>query len=187
MIGQSGGRENTYQPGQWLRWGRYQIRGFHAAGGMSDLYRADRRVGWRGRELVAIKVARPSAGDPGALAAAEVRLAREAMLLRLVSHWRVPRPIAAFREHGRAHLVLEFVHGQTLESLLREPNSRLRPPWPEPQVVALGRALAGLLDDLHTGAAGSDPIIVRDLKPGNLIVTPRGDVRLVDLGIASRS
>lgn len=175
-----------YHPGQWLRWGRYRVRGLHAFGGNSAVYTVDQRLGWRRRELVALKVARPRTPDPVALVEAEIRLAREAVLLRLVSHWRLPRPIAAFREHGRANLVLEFVHGQTLESLLRDPRSGLRPPWPEGQVLALGRALAGLLDDLHTGTGGSVPILVRDLKPGNLIVTPRGDVRLVDLGIACR-
>jgi serine/threonine-protein kinase len=159
------------------------VHGIHAAGGMSVVYRADRRVGWRRRQLVALKVAEPASDDPAARAGAERRLAHEALLLRLADHWRIPRARALFAEHGRTHLAMDFVAGRTLESLLSDPDAEACPPWPEPQVLALGGALAGLLAHLH---AGPQPILVRDLKPGNLIVTPEGHVMLVDLGIACR-
>lgn len=175
---------DLYQRGDRLLGGRFVVRSLHAVGGMSAVYQAEQRVGWRHTRVVAVKVADPRSAAPSieaALAAAEWRLAHEAILLRLVDHWRLPRVVRLFEEHGRLHLAMEFVPGWTLERLLTDATSGVRPPWPEPSVLALGRALADLLASLHAGPA---PILVRDLKPGNLIVTPEGHVKLVDLGIA---
>jgi eukaryotic-like serine/threonine-protein kinase len=172
-----------YQPGEKLRGGRFVVRALHGRGGMSVVYRAEQRVTWRQKRAVALKVASPSGDASVARAAAEERLAREALLLRLIDHWRVPRPLAAFRERGRAHLAMELAPGRSLEHLLSDAEGSTTAPWPEPRVVALGRALAELLEALHTGPT---PILVRDLKPSNLIVTPGGHVMLVDFGIACR-
>ncbi len=150
---------------------------------MSVVYRAEQRSVWQPRRTIALKVAGPRPSDPTSLAEAEQRLAHEAILLRLVDHWRVPRALALFEERTRLHLVMDFVPGSTLESLLSDPMTGAPAPWPEPSVIALGRALADLLVYLHTGPA---PILVRDLKPSNLIVTPVGHLMLVDLGIACR-
>lgn len=173
-----------YQRGDRLRGGRYVVRSLHAVGGMSVVYQADQRVGWGRTRLVALKVAEPRS-DAGAatsaLAAAQWRLAHEAILLRLVDHWRIPRVVGLFEERDRLHLAMDFVPGQTLERLLTDASAGMRPPWREASVLALGRALAELLASLH---AGPTPVLVRDLKPGNLIVTPEGHVKLVDLGIA---
>jgi eukaryotic-like serine/threonine-protein kinase len=172
-----------YRAGQKLRRGRFLVRGVHGVGGMSVVYRAERRAGWWQREPVALKVARPREDTPDARARAEQRLAREAMFLGVVRHWRIPRPLEVFSEHGSTHLAMQFVPGWTLERLLVDGQSRARAPWPEDRVVGLGSALAQLLSVLH---AGQVPLIVRDLKPVNLIVTPEGHVKLIDLGIASR-
>jgi serine/threonine protein kinase len=175
-----------YAHGDRLRGGRFVVRSLHAVGGMSAVYQAEQRTGWGRTRLVALKVAAPRS-DAGAmtmtaaLAAAQWRLAHEAILLRLVDHWRVPRVVGLFEERERLHLAMDFVPGRTLERLLTDASAGMRPPWPEASVVALGRALADLLAALHAGAA---PVLVRDLKPGNLIVTPEGHVKLVDLGIA---
>lgn len=183
--GSSGGRDAGYQAGDRLRHGRYVISAVHGVGGMSVVYRAERRAGWRRREDVAVKVARTWPGgapsQPDREMRAEQRLAREAALLGMIRHWRVPRALEVFREGGRPHLVMQFVPGWTLERVLTDPEAGMRPPWPERNVVALGCALADLLVALHTGPM---PILVRDLKPANLIVTHGGHVMLVDLGIA---
>jgi eukaryotic-like serine/threonine-protein kinase len=183
--GSSGSQDGGYQTGERLRRGRYVIGGVHGVGGMSVVYRAERRVGWFQREVVALKMARRwpdgARGQPERRAQAEQRLAREAALLGMINHWRVPRAVEAFRERGQPHLVMQFVPGWTLERVLTDPDGGLRPPWPEANVVALGRALAELLVALHTGPM---PILVRDLKPSNLIITREGHVALVDLGIA---
>lgn len=174
--------EVDYVPGMRLRNGRYHVEGRHARGGMSVVYRAAQRTGWRRRDTVALKVALPRETSAAQIEA-EQRLAHEGILLRLVDHWRVPRALELFAEHDRLHLAMEFVPGATLERLLAPDAMGRALPWPEPRVVALGLALADLLVALHEGPA---PILVRDLKPANLIVTPDGHLRLVDLGIACR-
>lgn len=170
-----------YRPGERLYHGRLIVRGVHGAGGMSVVYRAERRVGWRGHQVVALKVANPRQATPEARALAEQRIAREAMLLQMVQSERVPRPLLTFPQHGRSHLAMDFVAGWTLERLLTDPTSALRPPWPEERLLAVGGALASLLTTLHEGRT---PVLVRDLKPNNLIVTHPGHLMLVDLGIA---
>jgi serine/threonine protein kinase, bacterial len=166
-----------------LRHGRYTVHQLCGVGGMSAVYQANQRTGWLRSRSVALKVAQPRMPDPQTLLEAKQRLAHEAILLRLVDHWRVPRALSLFEEHDRLHLAMEFVSGPTLQSLLADRASPAHPPWAEPAVIALGRALADLLHHLHTGPA---PILVRDLKPANLIITPAGHVMLVDLGIACR-
>jgi serine/threonine-protein kinase len=184
MADRTGAHSGSYyRSGERLFHGRLVVRGVHGAGGMSVVYRAERRVGWRGHQVVALKVATPRQATIEARALAEQRLAREAMLLQLVQSERVPRPLMTFPQHGRSHLVMEFVSGWTLERLLTDPSSALRPPWQEERVHSLGAALAALLTAIHEG---STPVLVRDLKPGNLIVTHPGHVMLVDFGIACR-
>ena len=178
-----GGGALDYPPGTRLRHGRYLVAERHARGGMSVVYRVERRDGWRRRSVAALKVAMPHEPSDSAHTEAERRLAHEAILLRLVDHWRVPRAPVLFAERDRLHMAMEFVPGVTLEQMLASGDASHTPPWPEARVRALGRALADLLHGLHSGAT---PILVRDLKPGNLIVTPDGHIKLVDLGIACR-
>jgi serine/threonine protein kinase len=148
---------------------------------MSLVYRAEQRSVWHPRRSVALKIAAPRFADPASLVEAEQRLAHEAILLRLIDHWRVPRALALFEEYSRLHLAMDFVPGATLDCLLSDPVAGAPAPWLEPSVIALGYALADLLAYLHAGPA---PILVRDLKPSNLIVTPAGHLMLIDLGIA---
>ena len=170
-----------YHAGQRLYRGRLVVRGVHGAGGMSVVYRAERRVGWRTHQVVALKVANPRHDTSEACALAEQRIAREAVLLQLVDSERVPRPLMTFAQYGRSHLAMDFVSGWTLERFFMDPSSPLRPPWREDQVLALGSSLAGLLAALHGGRTA---VLVRDLKPANLIIQQPGHVMLVDLGIA---
>src|SRR6185437_1113172 len=123
-----------YRPGQRLYRGRLAVRGVHGAGGMSVVYRAERRLGWRRHEVVALKVASPRRMTAAACALAEQRIAREAVLLQLVQSERVPRPLLTFSQYGRSHLAMEFVSGWTLERLLTDQASGLLPPWHEDQV-----------------------------------------------------
>ena len=66
---------------------------------------------------------------------------------------------------GRPYVVMEFVAGLTLEKKLRDANA----PQFEQDVVAWGVQMARVLDYLHTQ---KPPIIYRDLKPANVILTP---------------
>ena len=74
-------------------------------------------------------------------------------------------------------MVMEFVPGQTLEDRIRETNA----PLLEQQVLGYGIQVARVLHYLHTR---TPPIIYRDLKPSNIMLTPDGVLKLIDFGVA---
>ena len=102
---------------------------------------------------------------------------REAALLRGLRHPTLPAVMDHFQEGECDYLVMERVEGPTLEGLLRSRAD----PLPESRVVALGLALADTLHYLHHR---SPPIVYRDLKPANVMMTVGGEVKLIDFGIA---
>lgn len=103
--------------------------------------------------------------------------AREAELLKRLSHESLPRVVDHFRVDDRDYLVMERVEGPTLESIL----SGRKEPIPEGKVWTIG---LGLLKTLHYLHHRNPPIIYRDLKPANVMVTLTGHVKLIDFGIA---
>ena len=72
---------------------------------------------------------------------------------------------------------MEFVPGQTLEDRIREANA----PLLEQQVLGYGIQVARVLHYLHSL---TPPIIYRDLKPSNIMITPEGVLKLIDFGVA---
>jgi serine/threonine protein kinase len=104
------------------------------------------------------------------------RFQREATLLQQLDHPGVPEVYDHFIEGGMPYLVMEYVTGQTLHEMLPK-GACLEP------TVALARlrTVAEILAHLH---ARRPPIIFRDLKPANVIITESGDVKLIDFGIA---
>ena len=149
------------------RLSHYRVLERIGAGGMGVVYRAeDERLP---RE-VAIKVLPAGAlADPGVRA----RFHREAVALARLSH----PAIATLFEYDRADdldfLVMEYVPGETLEQRLA------RGPLAEEQATALALQIAGAL-----AAAHEQGVVHRDLKPGNVVVTPRGQVKVLDFGVA---
>ena len=103
---------------------------------------------------------------------------REVQMLVGLNHPNLPEVVNAFESEGRHYLVMEYVKGQTLQELLEAtPDRRL----PEEQVLGWTAQMCDVLDYLH----GHDPpIIFRDLKPANVMVTPQGQVKLIDFGVA---
>ncbi|MGH2486850.1 MAG: protein kinase domain-containing protein, partial [Ktedonobacterales bacterium] len=75
------------------------------------------------------------------------------------------------------YFVMEFIPGANLEERL----ARTHAPLPEADTLRWSMTVCDVLTYLHTR---KPPIIVRDLKPGNIMVTPDGEARLIDLGIA---
>lgn len=102
---------------------------------------------------------------------------REARLLARLHHPALPRVSDHFSEGDGQFLVMQFIPGDDL----MEKINRKRGPFPSDQVLTWADQLLDALDYLHT----QDPQIVhRDIKPQNLKLTPRGQIILLDFGLA---
>ena len=100
----------------------------------------------------------------------------EASILFLVNSKNLPQVYDAFDANGRFYLVMQLIEGQNLLQLLR---SRGRP-CSEQEVISWLLPVMRVLQELHSH---NPPIIHRDIKPGNIIVTPNQTAVLVDFGL----
>ena len=102
---------------------------------------------------------------------------REARLLARLHHPALPRVSDHFSEGDGQFLVMQFIPGDDLSEMM----TRKRAPFPANQVLTWADQLLDALDYLHT----QDPQIVhRDIKPQNLKLTSRGQIILLDFGLA---
>ena len=127
--------------------------------------------------LWALKELRPQTQDKEEQATARKLFEQEAKLLRDLDHVNIPKIADFFEENGRACLVMEFIWGESLEKRLEATNA----PLLETDVLKWAIQLCEALDYLH---ARQPPIIFRDMKPSNVMVTNTGLVKLIDFGIA---
>jgi serine/threonine protein kinase len=102
----------------------------------------------------------------------------EARWLKKLNHPNIPRVREYFQWHDRLYLVMDFISGENLEYKLIRNRQR---PLPELDVLRWTAPICDALAYLHIQ---QPPIIHRDVKPANIIVTPNGRPALVDLGIA---
>ena len=149
------------------RLGPYEILAPLGAGGMGEVYRAtDTKLG---RE-VAIKTLPPEVtGDSERLA----RFQREAHLLASLNHPHIAAIYGLEEADGKPFLVLELVEGEDLAERLK------RGPIPVGEAMGIARQIAEALEEAHEKG-----IIHRDLKPANVKVTPDGEVKVLDFGLA---
>lgn len=102
---------------------------------------------------------------------------REARLLARLHHPALPRVSDHFSEADGQFLVMQYIPGDDLSEMM----TRKRAPFPANQVLTWADQLLDALDYLHT----QDPQIVhRDIKPQNLKLTSRGQIILLDFGLA---
>jgi eukaryotic-like serine/threonine-protein kinase len=148
------------------RLGPYQVHEQLGAGGMGEVYRAtDTRL----QRDVAIKILRArAASEPQHRA----RLHREAQLISALNHPHVCVLHDVGDSNGVNYLVLELLQGHTLQARLQ--NGAV----PVSQLLLIGSQIAEGL-----AAAHRQGVIHRDLKPGNVMLTPNG-VKLLDFGLA---
>jgi serine/threonine-protein kinase len=102
---------------------------------------------------------------------------QEGKLLANLYHPQLPRVQDFFIEDARSFFVMEYVEGQSLADLLSQSGEAL----PEERVRELAVNVCGVLEYLHNR---KPPIVHCDIKPHNLLLTPEGSVKLLDLGIA---
>jgi Protein kinase domain len=155
--------------------GRYRITRFLAGGGMGLVYVAqDQRLADR---RCAIKEIFDRFTNPEERARAIEYFHREADTLSQLKHPAIPAIVDRFGEGNCHYLVMDFVEGTNLEEELATQGGSL----PESRVIEIARELCDVLSYLH---GFHPPIIYRDMKPGNVILTPDGRVVLIDFGIA---
>ena len=106
------------------------------------------------------------------------RFEAEAKMLRRLSHPRIPKVYADFKDEGRQYLAMDFVRGEDLEEIIHKHPGGL----PEQQVLEWADEICDVLDYLHNHKP--EPIIFRDMKPSNVMIEADGKVKLIDFGIA---
>jgi WD40 repeat protein len=144
--------------------------GFGAVYKAGDILFADR--------FVAVKEMGQSWLTPDEAVIATEAFKREAQLLANLSHPGLPHIYDQFFEGSHWYLVMDYIEGETLDEHLRDsPMKRL----PAGEALEIGIKVCTVLDYLHTR---EPPIIFRDLKPANIMLTPDGRVVLIDFGIA---
>ena len=148
--------------------GRYELSSRIAIGGMGEVWQATDLVIGR---TVAIKILKDEyLGDPGFLE----RFRAEARHAALVNHEGIANVFDYGEEEGSAYLVMELVPGEALSTILEREHV-----LSTDRVLDIVAQTASALQAAH--AAG---LVHRDIKPGNLLITPDGRVKITDFGIA---
>ncbi len=153
---------------------RYRIIRLLARGGMGAVYEAE--AVHLGNAPVAVK---QTYYNEQQLALRE-QFEREAATMARLRHPALPRVSDHFVEAGGQFLVMEFIPGDDLFELLK----RRGRPFECGQVLAWAETLLDAIDYIHTQ---HPPVIHRDIKPQNLKLTPRGELLLIDFGLAKNA
>lgn len=147
---------------------RYRLEEHRAQGGMAEV--------WRGVDLqlsrtVAIKLLKPQLESDSTQAE---RFRREAIAVANLNHYNIVTAFDAVEHEGRQALIMEFIEGKSLRELL-DMNTQLE----SSLVQHIGVSVCAALEAAHEHG-----IIHRDIKPGNILLTPEGRVMITDFGIA---
>ncbi len=155
--------------------GRYRVIKPLGGGGMKQVYLAeDLRLAARQCALAEMV---DSFTNPDMQQQAVAAFQREADMLAQLSNEHIPRVFDRFSEQNRHYLVMEYIEGITLEDKLKQSGGKLG----ERDVIEIALQILDTLEYLHNL---EPPVIYRDLKPSNIMLTPNGKAKLIDFGIA---
>lgn len=153
------------RPGMQI--GRYKLLRVLGEGGMGVVYLAqDNRLG----RSVAIK---SIPAELQTVANAQARFKREAKLLASLNHPNIAVIHEIIEEEKSGYLILEYVPGQTLSQRLN------REPFELEKALSISRQVAEAVSAAHKKG-----VVHRDLKPGNIKITPEGRIKVLDFGLA---
>ncbi len=158
-------KQHRLQPG--MRLGRYLIVEPLGAGGMGVVYRArDEKL----ERMVAIKMLAPGmlSGDR-----ARNHFRQEALALARLNHPQIAAVYDVGEYDGADYIVMELVEGESLAARLRAGALPLR------QATAIALQVAEAVEEAHEHG-----VIHRDLKPANVMITPKGNAKVLDFGVA---
>lgn len=167
--------QQQLQAGSVLR-DRFLLQHKVAGGSMGEVYKAlDRRMAevegvepWVAIKVLNVRLSRN--------AAALRAIQQEAAKGRSLTHPNIVRFIDLDREDELYFLVMEWLDGQSLAAILDDPESHK---LPLEKVIDILDQLADALDYAHRRG-----VIHADVKPGNVMMTPAGEIKLIDFGIA---
>lgn len=155
---------------------RYRITQLVGQGGMGAVYLAnDTRFS---SKVCVVKEMLDHFNDPEQRETAMQNFYREADLLANLKHNSIPEVFDRFTESNRHYIVMEYINGTDLEARINEQGNQ---PFDEKSVLGWAIQVCDVLSYLHHQ---KPPIIFRDMKPANLMLTNFGKIYLVDFGIA---
>lgn len=149
--------------------GKWRLDSLLGVGGMASVYAATHRNGHR----VAIKILHPAMSLTSSV---QERFLREGYTANNVDHAGIARIVDDDQtEDGDAFLVMELLNGETLDTRWRRLGGRL----PLGESLAVAHALLDVLEAAHQSG-----VLHRDIKPENIFLTDKGQLKLLDFGIA---
>src|ERR1700736_3706624 len=155
--------------------GRYRVMRPLGGGGMKLVYLAeDLRLASRECALAEMV---DTFTSPETQKQAVAAFQREADMLAQLSNEHIPRVFDRFSEGNHHFLVMEYIDGATLEEQIKQCGGKL----PPERVVEVALQVLDTLEYLHHL---QPPVIYRDLKPSNIMVTVDDQAKLIDFGIA---
>lgn len=157
---------------------RYRIISLIGQGGFAQVYKA--RDTSQGNQLVAIKQISLRGLSAQEMIDATATYNREILYLSQLRHESLPRMYEHFTDADHWYIVMEYIQGESLEDRLKSVRGGH---FTVQKVLAIGLSLCKVLDYLHRQQY---PIIFRDLKPANIMMTRKGRLCLIDFGIARR-
>jgi len=157
--------------GTILQSGRYLIESLLGQGGMGMVYRV------RDTHLGVVRAMKEMSVRFGDIGAQLVNSNREAYMMMAQDHEGIPRVHDIFKQFDRSYIILDYIEGQTLQDKLATSTTWLT----QEEVGGWLLQLAQIVEYLHSQMT---PVIFRDLKPGNIMLTPDQRIVLIDFGIA---
>lgn len=165
--------QSSLQPGMTLC-GKYKILQKIGKGGMAFVYKAFSI--YHNKEC-ALKEMQDQYLDPESKDKITAQFMNEAVTLSKLDHPGVPYVLETFELEGKHYLAMEYVAGDTLEDFVVNSPSLLT----QDQVLGIVWQITDILKYLHNLP---EPVILRDLKPSNIMLNKDGKIKIIDFGIA---
>jgi len=153
----------------------YKIIDLLGKGAMGNVYLVERLKD--NKKLVVKEVIFHEKIEPDIESAKEMFF-REAEIMAKFNHPGLPKMYGAFSQDEREYIAMDYIEGKTLEEILDSSPG----PLEEEKAIKWALMLADILNYLHS--AFPSPVVYRDIKPSNVIITPEGTPKLIDFGIA---
>jgi len=147
--------------------GDYEVLNPLGHGGIGEVYKVRHVISQRTEALKLLRSDRDGAD-------LSERFLREIRVLASLSHPHIAQLHTAFQVNDQVAMVMEFIEGQDLQM-------KMRSPWPRRPVEGIDYVRQTLAALEYAHARG---VIHRDIKPSNIVITPNGDAKLLDFGLA---